>query len=166
MSAPVHIPAVVVGNNPDPISFVRGADGARRYAIPLKIKPALGHVPENGSHPVRKERCHVLHDCVFRSYQAKGSHQFPVESRTLSGNAGAFSSAGDILTGETADNDIGVWELSGSDIAEDRDARPVFGENATAKGVDFAESDCSHSDALKAEAEASDAAKKVKNAHL
>jgi hypothetical protein len=72
--------AIGVGNDPNAVAFVRGADGLRWYAIPLKVKPALGHVPENNAHPVTKQRCHVLHDCVLWSYHAKGSHQFPVES--------------------------------------------------------------------------------------
>src|SRR5215831_17373448 len=129
MSAPVHIPAVIVGNNPDTISLMRGADGGRRYAIPFKIKPALGHVSENNSHPVSKQRCHVLHDRVARSYHAKGTHQLPVESRTLAGNAGAFPSAGHVLAGEASDDDVSVGELCVRDISEDWDAGPVFGEH-------------------------------------
>ena len=79
VTAPVIL-ARGVGNDPNPVPFVRGADGFRWYAIPLSVKPALGQVPENDAHPISKQRCHVLHNCVLRSYHAKGSHQFPVES--------------------------------------------------------------------------------------
>ena len=60
---------------------------------PFRIIPALGQVPENRSHPSTKQRCHVLHDCVERSNHANGAHQFPVESRTGPGQAGASASA-------------------------------------------------------------------------
>jgi len=145
--------AIGVGNNPDSVPLVRGADGSRRYAIPFRVKPALGHVPENNVQPVTKQRCHVLHDCVLRSNQAKGSHKFPVQSRTLSGKAGALSGPRNILAGEPADDDIGRGELGCSNVVVAGDAWPVLGEDAPAERIDLAERDGSHSGSFEPEAE-------------
>ncbi len=157
--------AIGVGNNPDPISFVRGADGERRYTIPLSITPALGQVPENSSHPISKQRCHVLHDCVARSYQANGSHKFPVESRTGSGKTGALSCVRYILTGEAADDDIGfAWsEFSGGDVIVAGDPWKVFGEDFSTERIDLAERDGSHSGSFEPEAETADSTKEVED---
>lgn len=46
---------VGVGKNPDSVAEVRGANGRRRYAIPLRIVPARGQVSENTSKPSTKE---------------------------------------------------------------------------------------------------------------
>jgi hypothetical protein len=51
-----------VGNNPDPVAAVRGADGGRRYAIPLRVIPARGQVSEYVSHSANKEPWNVLHE--------------------------------------------------------------------------------------------------------
>jgi len=154
-----------VGNNVDPVTFVRGADGARRNAIPFKIKPALGHVSENSSHPISKQRCHVLHDCVLRSYQAKGSHKFPVQSRTLSGKAGAFSSTRNILAGESSSNDIGHSFVKAhlGHVGGHRYARPVLMEYGTAERIDFTHRGDLESCALQAEFKSANSAEEAKN---
>jgi hypothetical protein len=97
-----------VGNNPDAVSSVRGTNGARRYAMPFRIIPDLGHVPENNVQPATKQRCHVLQDRVERSYQAKGSNDFPVESRTGSGKSGAITGEADVLAWESGSDNIGL----------------------------------------------------------
>jgi hypothetical protein len=55
----------------DPITDVRGTDGGRRHAVPLRIVPALGQVSENSSQPVVRnesaEGWHVLHEDESRS---------------------------------------------------------------------------------------------------
>jgi len=104
--APFQSLADGVGHDPYSVSAVRGTNGARRNAMPFRIIPDLGQVPENGSHPPNKERCHVFQDRKFRSYQANGSNQFPVESRTLAGKSGAGPGETDVLTGEPAADDI------------------------------------------------------------
>jgi hypothetical protein len=159
MSAPVSFPAVIVGNNPDPIPLVRGAEGARRYAIPFSVKPALGQVPENGSHPVRKERCHVLHDPVARSNHAKGSHKFPVESRTLSGKAGALPGKGNVLTREAAADDIShtFRELHRGHVSVAGYMRPMLRKHLLTKRFDLAEGYRAHSRPFKTERKSADA---------
>jgi hypothetical protein len=56
-----------VGNKPDPVAPVRGANGASRDAVPLRVIPARGQVPENTLHSSSKESCDVLHDDVAGS---------------------------------------------------------------------------------------------------
>jgi hypothetical protein len=52
---------VGVGHDEDPVTSVRGADGCRRYAVPLSVIPARGQVCEYLSHSSRKESWDVLH---------------------------------------------------------------------------------------------------------
>jgi hypothetical protein len=51
-----------VGNNPDAIPPVRGANGESRDAVPPSIIPERGQVSENSSETPRQESWHVLHD--------------------------------------------------------------------------------------------------------
>ena len=85
--------AVGVGSNdPDPISLMRGTNGGRRYAMPFRVIPDRGQVPENIAQPSSKQRCHVLQERDPWWNQANGSHKWPNESRTGSGKAGACAS--------------------------------------------------------------------------
>jgi hypothetical protein len=56
-----------VGNDPDPIASVRGADGASWHTVPDRIIPERGQVSANGSHPETKQAWDVLHDDKARS---------------------------------------------------------------------------------------------------
>lgn len=56
-----------VGNNPEPVAPVRGANGGSGYAIPPRIVPERGQVSENVSKSSTKERCDVFHDDEGRS---------------------------------------------------------------------------------------------------
>src|SRR5690606_41646964 len=68
--------AVGVGNNPDAVSLVRGANGASRYAVPFRVIPALGQVSENSSEPQGKVPWDVLQEDVAGSYVANDSEDF------------------------------------------------------------------------------------------
>jgi hypothetical protein len=58
--------AAGVGNNPHPIPPVRGAHGRSRYAVPLRVIPARGQVPEYAAHDCSSVRAkhpwYVLHE--------------------------------------------------------------------------------------------------------
>jgi hypothetical protein len=56
-----------VGNNPDPITDVRGTDGRSRYAIPFRVIPDRGKVADHFIDSPSKESCHVLHEDVSGS---------------------------------------------------------------------------------------------------
>jgi hypothetical protein len=45
-----------VGNNPEPVPPVRGANGGSGYAVPPRIIPERGQVSENVSKSSTKER--------------------------------------------------------------------------------------------------------------
>jgi hypothetical protein len=130
-----------VGNNPYAVSSVRGTNGARRYAMPFRIKPDLGHVSENGSQPSTKQRCHVLQQSPLRSNHAKGSNDFPVESRTGSGKSGAVSGETDVLTGEASRDNIRFTfrEFHCGYVFIDGDAGKVLFDDGAGVRLDLAE---------------------------
>ena len=59
--------AAGVGNHEDPITSVRGAEGGRGYAIPLRVIPDRGQVPEYVSDSPAKETRYVLQHRPLRS---------------------------------------------------------------------------------------------------
>jgi hypothetical protein len=54
--------SVGVGNNPEPVPQVRGANVGSAYAVPFRIIPERGQVSENSLNPPSKQCCDVLHD--------------------------------------------------------------------------------------------------------
>jgi hypothetical protein len=56
-----------VGQEKEPVTAVRGANGRCGYAIPLRIIPERGQVSENSLDPPNKESCDVLHEHVAGS---------------------------------------------------------------------------------------------------
>jgi len=130
-----------VGNNPNPVSLVRGANGARRNAMPFRVIPDLGQVSENVSHPSTKQRCHVLQDREFWSNHANGSNNMPVESRTGAGQSGALAGERDVLAWEPACDDICLAfdEFARRHVAVNWDIWPMFREHALAERIDLDE---------------------------
>src|SRR4051812_8917921 len=59
--------AIGVGHDPDPVPPVRSANGCSRYAVPFRVIPDRGQVPENSLHSSSKESWDVLHDDVAGS---------------------------------------------------------------------------------------------------
>ena len=56
------------GPEPEPVAFVRGANGGRRETRPLRIEPELGKVGEDVREPVSNKLGHVLQEDVPRSH--------------------------------------------------------------------------------------------------
>jgi hypothetical protein len=54
-------------DNPGPVTSVRGADGLSRYAIPFRVIPERGQIPENVPHSSNKEPWDVLHEHISGS---------------------------------------------------------------------------------------------------
>jgi hypothetical protein len=145
--------AVGVGNDPDPVAPVRGANGASRYAVPLRIKPARGQVPENTVNPSGEKSSNVLDHHVPRSKLANQScvlgpktRAFPVEPCSLTG-------VGEVLAGESAGEDVDPRDGVGSDVPDIRHAkhcRPVLRKNSLTVRVDFTLPHAAHSRALEA----------------
>jgi hypothetical protein len=156
-----------VGNNPYPVASVRGTNGARRYAMPFRVMPDLGQVPENGSQPSTKQRCHVLQDDVLRSNHANGSNHFPPESRTGSGKSGACTGKGDILAGEASADNVGIGILRGGHVADVRRVGEAQRENARGVGVELRNRDrLEAARALEPKVEAADPCEQREDAQL
>jgi hypothetical protein len=56
-----------VGNKPEPVAAVRGANGGCGYAVPPRIIPERGQVSENVPKSSTKESCDVFHEDVAGS---------------------------------------------------------------------------------------------------
>ena len=96
-----------VGDDPNPVPAVRGANVGSRYAMPLRIIPERGQVSENVCKPPPKQSCDVFHDDVARSYLANEPSIFAPEAGSFSGQSGTFPGVTKVLTGEPAAYDIG-----------------------------------------------------------
>jgi hypothetical protein len=51
-----------MGDDPDAVAPVRGADGGSGHTVPDRIIPERGQAPENRSHSPTKQSWDVLHD--------------------------------------------------------------------------------------------------------
>jgi hypothetical protein len=72
-----------MGDDPDPITEVRGADGRCRNAVPLRVIPERGQVPENLAERSAivdsQEVSDVLHEDEAGSKLANGSRELGPE---------------------------------------------------------------------------------------
>lgn len=95
-----------IGEYPEPVAAVRGADGTRRDTVPFDIVPERGQVPEYGSEVVvSKESTDVLQERVAGSNLAKDAGRPRPAVPFVVGPALA-TGAGKGLTGEAASDDI------------------------------------------------------------
>jgi hypothetical protein len=149
------------GNNPDPIAPMRGANGGSRDAMPLRIVPERGQVPENGSESSPEKRGDILHDDVSGSNLANKTGVFTPEAAAFTCEPRAFASRADILAGKSAANNVDwsdMFRLQLPHVSMDGYVRPVLRQHAAGKLLDFAEGDgLEAARPLKAKAEAADA---------
>jgi hypothetical protein len=103
---PFQSSASGVGNNPDSLSLVRGANGGCSQNSPLRIEPQRGQVPENSSKSPRSEHWRVLHKHKSGAYFA--NHPGHVKPHSASGavNARALACGADVLAWEAARNNV------------------------------------------------------------
>lgn len=164
-----------MGNNPDPVPSVRGANGASWNAVPLRVIPERGQVAENSAERSaaieRKQPWDVLQDRVTRLNLANDSGEFRPKVPFV-GFAAPRSGDAERLAREPAANNvdcdsIGAKPLGGegSHVVVTGHVGPMLAEDGAAVGLDFAERDGSHSGALEPEAESADAAEKVEDIH-
>lgn len=142
---------------------MRGTNGCRRYAIPLRIEPERGQIPENLSESSSKEAWDVLHEDVSRSYQANDTGELRpepavvVEPSPLPGGA-------ERLAGEAAGDEVDGLDAVGtasaalivdvSHVGVAGHVGPVLGEDATAPLVDLDLPAAGPAGALEAEVDA------------
>ena len=172
--APIAEHARGVGHDPDAFPQVGSANVCRRNNSPLRIIPERGQVAENVSKPPSKQSCDVFHKHVSRSYLANEPGVFAPQAGTLSGKAGAFAGVGQVLAGETAAYDIGPRSHFGQPIGRhglnivmNGHLGPMLCQHLPAERVYLAKCDSLETAGpFKAEAEAADAGKKIKDLEL
>lgn len=158
---------VGVGHDPDSIPSVGSANGGSRNAVPLSIVPERGQVSENVSKPPSKQSCDVFHDDECGSYLANEPGVFAPQAGSFAGKSRAFSSVGQVLTGEAATNDIGPRSHLGQpvsgqglNVVMDQHPWPMLGQHLPAERIDFTERDgLKTARPLKPEAEAAEPGK-------
>jgi hypothetical protein len=157
-----------VGNNPDAIPEVREAKETSGYAVPLRIIPARGQVPENVAKSSPEKRGDIFQDDVVGSNLANEAIDFAPEPAALTCEARAMASVGDILAGKSPTNNVDCSDmfcLQLSYVVVDGDARPMLGENAPRELLDLAEGDrLEAARALKAQTKPANPAEQVKDA--
>jgi len=160
-----------VGNNPNAVSSVRGANGGSWYSVPLRIIPERGKVSENSAKPPSKQSCDVLHDDESGSYLANDASVLEPEPRSFAGEASALSRRADVLAWEPAADDVCGNSIPSksvgtefSDIFIDGHLRPMLAEDFAAEWLDLAERDGFKSAGpFQAQRETANSAKQVEN---
>jgi hypothetical protein len=84
--------AVGVGNEPNAVSSVRGANVGSWNTVPNRIKPERGKVSENVCHSESKQVWDVLHDDEVRSNLANEAPVFRPQTRSHTFEASALAS--------------------------------------------------------------------------
>ena len=166
--------AVRVGNDPDPGARLGKSKVGCADAMPLRIIPEAGQVPENHSQSSTTQRCDILHDDVSRSYLTDQSCVFAPQSALRTGKAGSIPCNADILTRETPADDIDGNSIcckslgsEGPHVVVLPDIGPVLSQDRPAVRLDLAERDGAESSgSLKAKAEPSYPAEQVQNTQL
>jgi hypothetical protein len=95
-----------VGNNPDPLAEVRSPETTGAKYSPSRIEPHRGQVSENSSEPERSEIWRILHEDEAWSYFANDPGHLQPDSAFFSVDALASSCRADVLTRESAGDDI------------------------------------------------------------
>lgn len=161
-----------VGNNPEAVSAVRGANGGSRNAVPLRIEPDLGKVSENTVQPSTKQRCDVLHDRVAGSKFANETGVLRPKSGASAVDASALPCKANVLAREAAADDVDANSIGsksscreGSDVVIDGHLGPVLVEDTARERFDLAERDgLEPASALEPEGEPADAREQVEDA--
>lgn len=128
--------AVAVGQEEEPVSPVRGADGGSGYTIPPRNVPERGKVGDDGVEPPRSQGGDVLDDDVGRSALDDDPPELSPQARALSSEARTLASKADILAWESTTEHVALWEVGCSHmkyIRELRNVRPMAREGGTAE---------------------------------
>lgn len=161
---------VGVGNNPDPVAAMRGAQVGSRYAVPLRVIPDRGQVTQDDGESAASEDGDVLDNHEAGPKIANESGKMEPEAGPRACNTSVLAGLAEVLAGEAAADDIdgsvpssklGCVQLR--DIVVAVNVGPMAGKNCPAVGVDFAEGDGAEAGALEAETEAADSAEEVED---
>ena len=138
--------AIGVGNKPCPVAAVRGTNGERWNAIPLRIVPDRGQRSENEADPSIQQLWAVFQSDIFGSYLANEAEEFPPQSASLAIESKAGTARRKVLAGKASTDDIdgnsiGSKPLCGefSNIMVARHLWPVFRQHAAGEFLNLAE---------------------------
>jgi hypothetical protein len=134
--------AVGVGNDKHAVAAVSGANGGSRDAIPFRVIPARGQVPENSTHPPTKQSWNVLHDDVSGPNHANDPGVFAPQAGPCSVDSFSPSGDADVLAGEAAADAVnpplvGFGRRERFDIIVSRHVGPVLRQHAPTVGVNL-----------------------------
>lgn len=154
--------AVGVGNDEHAVAPVRGANGGSRDAIPFRVIPARGQVPEYPVQSPRKEGWNVFHDDDARSNHANDPGVFAPQAGPLSVDTRPGTGDADILAGEPPADDInappvGVGWGEGSNVIVPPHVGPVLRQHLLTERVDLHLPLAPHPRALEPQVEPTDA---------
>lgn len=130
-----------------------------RNAIPLRVIPERGQVPEDAAKPSRTEHGDVFHDDPSRSKLANKPSELGPKTRAGPVEPCALSGGAEILAGKASAEDVDSGEVvrpDGADVVENGDRGPVAPEDGVAEGLSLNKESCVHPGALEAEIEAAD----------
>jgi hypothetical protein len=95
-----------VGNNPDPVPAVRGANGGSGYTVPLRIIPERSEAPEDGIQSARAKGAGIFDDDPRRADLVDEPVELEPEAAAFTGKSCSLSCEADILAGEPSTDDI------------------------------------------------------------
>jgi hypothetical protein len=125
-----------VGNNEDASPKVRGSHVCGGNPQGARSIPELSQLLTHRWEPRLRSACDVFDDDEPRADLADDAREVPPEPGTPPPQASAFSSAGDVLTGEASANKVNVWVRARlCDIDEPFNGWPVLREDRAAERV-------------------------------
>jgi hypothetical protein len=96
---------------------VRGANGRCWYAIPLRIVPARGKVTEHDGETARPEGGNVFDEDPRRPDFVDDSVELTPETAAPASDACAFACVADVLTWESAADEVDVVEAASGELS-------------------------------------------------
>lgn len=129
-----------VGDDPNPVPYVWGANSGSWNAVPFRVIPDLGQVSENAVKPPSKESCDVLHNDDSGSYFANKAKVLTPEPRALALKPSALARVRDVLAGKSSANNVNwsdIFALQFGYVFKLANVRPVFRQHAPAEWVEF-----------------------------
>ena len=117
-------PPIIVGHKEEPITPLGNSEHAWRKAVPLRIVPARGQVPENSVCPPNSDCCDVFHDDESWSYRANDSQHFRPQTRTLSVNSDFRTHLGNFHAWESACDNVNFVLLAWFKMSDVSNIRP------------------------------------------
>ena len=132
--------ALGVGNNPDPITPVRGTNGASGYTMPFRIIPERSERPEHSIQSARAKGADIFDEDVARLEDFDRFGVLEPESAAFAGESSAFSGKADVLAGESSTQEIDGFDgspINCANISVSLDVRPMLGEHSLTVWVDF-----------------------------